>query len=312
MKKKVLVLALMTLLVIVMNIVCLKVSTERKKESRFGFALDALDNPEPLVEHPERKGEIAPEGIILAIDTTNPYKEWYNGDALNEWHVDESYNNTLAWRKLDIVLAVDEEEIDKWGSDYAIRAIERADEAFVANYHLDFRIRAVITYDSDDSIKWFLPDLFDDAFSKLSHLLGSDIDGYRIEAVFAISGQETIDSDVYGLAPHPAIMGNNTVTLIRFSSMWWADDNIPEHEAGHLLNCDDHAEQEDLFCVMAGYKDFIGILVEDGDPWDMFSNIRRSFRAYDWCSNCDTILHTMGNPVGGWHDSFMGLGVLVR
>ncbi len=290
---------IVVLLVISLTSIAFQASIDADREHR-KFPLQVLANPESLVEHPERENDTLPEGTIIAIDTTNPYKQWYNGDPLNEWHIDESYKDKPAWRKLNIVLALDEEAVEKWGIDYAVRTVERADEAFIAHYYLDFRIRAVVTWHSDDSIEWFYDELYWDAFEKLSQYLGNYVNGYEIDVVIALTGQETWDSNIYGLAPSFAIMGDNTLTLVRFA-IYWADDNIVQHEMSHMYNTNDHPEEEDVFCVMAYCTDYIAFLIEDGKIYDMFCNIRRALRAYDWCKRCDPYLHCSGGSPGGYH-----------
>jgi len=275
------------------------------------FDLIALTVPEPLVPHPERENETQPEGSIAYIDTTNPYKNWTDGDPINELFVQESYNGCIAYRSLDIVLALDEEAVDKWGIDYSVRAVERADEAFVALHSIDFRIRATVVWDSDDSIEWFDPDLYKDAFDKLGSWLGSYINGTEIDAVIAISGQETIDSYIAGLAPPNPIMGHNTLTLIRFQ-IYWADDNLIGHEVSHLYGMNDHPEDVEIDCAMAYYPDYICVLVEDGGIYDMFCNVARSFRIYDWCNHCDPYLWDGTGVGGGWREQFIGGGAFPR
>lgn len=71
--------------------------------------------------------------------TTNPDKNWTNGDPLNEWGINE-----LSWG-YDVVLALDEEAVDRWGIDYSVRVVERSDESLVAQYYKDLRIREIVT-----------------------------------------------------------------------------------------------------------------------------------------------------------------------
>jgi len=282
------------------------VSTKKQRK----FKLIALTIPEPLVEHLERENETQAEGSIIYIDTTNPYKSWTGGDTINELFIQESYNGYVAYRSLNIVLALDEEAIDKWGIDYSIWAIERADEAFVALHYIDFRIRTTVILDSDDSIEWFNPDLYRDAFDKLGSWLGSYIDGTEIDAVIAISGQETKDWWVAGLAPCNPIMRHNTLTLIRFQ-IYWADDNLIQHEVSHLYGANDHPEDVEIDCVMAYYAYYICILVEDGGIYDMFCNVARAFRIYDWYNHCDPYLWDSAVE-GEWRKQFIKGGAFPR
>jgi len=303
---KLLAICLLGILFISMNSIAISAGEPQR------FDLIALTVPEPLVEHPERENETHPEGTIVYIDTTNPYKNWTDGDPINELFVQESYNGCIAYRELDIVLALDEEAVDKWGFDYSIRAVERADEAFVALHHIDFRIRATVVWDSDDSIEWFRPDLYNDALEKLSSWLGSYINGTEIDAVIAISGQETIDSYVAGLAPWPPVMRYNTLTLIRFQ-IYWADDNLIQHEVSHFYGVrGDHPGNVEVDCIMTYYADYICVLVEDGGIYDMFCNVPRGFRIYTWCSECDYFMVDREGGPEGWRWQFIGGGVFPR
>ena len=304
--EKLLVIYLLGIFFILMNLTA--ISTKELQR----FDLVALTVPEPLVEHPERANETHPEGTIFYIDTTNPYKDWIDGDPINELFVQESYNGYAAYRSLDIVLALDEEAVDKWGIDYAIRAVERADEAFVALHQIDFRIRATVVWESDDSIEWFRPDLYNDALEKLSSWLGSYINGAEIDAVIAISGQETKDWEYAGLAPMFPVMRHNTLTLIRFQ-IYWADDNLIGHEVSHLYGVrGDHPGNVEVDCIMTYYADYICVLVEDGGIYDMFCNVPRGFRIYTWCSECDYFMVDREGGPEGWRWQFIGGGVFPR
>jgi len=253
----------------------------------------------PELANPLNVTEGIPEGTITFIDTTNPYKDWYNGDPLEEWGIEEAY------RSIDVVLALDEEAVDKWGIDYTVKAVERGDEALVHHYIIDLTINEIITYESDDSIEWMDPDtaaawgypdaptLYEEAFDLFNGEFdeGSDI-------VIAVTGQETWDYWIAGLAPATAVMGSNTLILVRFV-IYWTDDNIVQHEVAHCYNCNDHPEDLDLWCPMAGYADYVWFLYEDGNLYDYFCNIPRGVMTYDWCSDCDDRLHDTGSGGGG-------------
>jgi len=289
--KKYMTMLSITLLVFVF-ICSLPISTSTVQKEKPVYPLRVTRIPEELVEHPERANDVHPTGTIVAIDTTCPYKNWTDDDPLNEWHIQES---TIS---VDIVLALDEEAIDKWGIDYAVECVERSDETFIYHYQRDFRVRAVVDWDSDDDVEYFDPDLYNDAYDKLSQYLGSVIDGHVIKAVIAVTGQETWDYDIKGLAPAYPVMCNNTLILCRFC-IYFADDNLIAHEMGHLWNCPDHLEQIDIHCVEAYYRDYIWFVTEDGQTWDMFCLIPRSLFKYDWCEGCDKIMKSCGGSCHG-------------
>ncbi|MEM1540944.1 MAG: hypothetical protein QXJ07_06175 [Candidatus Bathyarchaeia archaeon] len=224
-------------------------------------------------------------------DTTNPYKDWLGGDPINELTVDESL---WAGKKLDAVLALDEEAITKWGIDYAVRTIERADEALIYKLGVDLKIKQVVAYESDDSIEWMNPEyrdvyapgaptLYEEAFE----LFKSYFDG-TTEIIIVITGQETIDSFIAGLAPENPRLGINTMVMARFQA-YWADDNMIQHELSHCLGCDDHPEEVDVWCIMAYRAELIYIdwIVEDGrwyGPYNCY--VPRAYLTYDYCSEC--------------------------
>jgi hypothetical protein len=248
--------------------------------------------------------EVEPDTLWYR-DTTNPYKNWYNGDPINELSIVET---PYTWKVKNVVLALDEEAVDKWGIDYTVRTIERADEALIHNYGIDLKISKIVTYESDDSIEWMNPEdcnpgaptLYEEAFS----LFKSEFDG-KTDIIIVITGQDTKDYWNLGLAPSYPILGSNTLVLARFE-VYWVDDNLIQHEVSHCFGLGDHFEDVDVWCVMA-YKTellYIDWIVEDGKwfgPYNAY--VKRALLTYDYCSHCHQLLkyldaghYTGGNP----------------
>jgi len=238
-------------------------------------------------------GQVDTESLDgLVVDTTNPYKNWYQGDPLNEWGIEEAY------RGKKVLLALDEEALSRWGIDYAVRTVERADEALIYHFQIDLRIQNVINWESDDTIQWMNPDLYYDAWNKLASKFQ---DGYDI--IIAVTGQGTTDEGCNGLAPPNAVIGQNTLILVRFS-YYFKDDNVVQHEVAHCFGCDDHPEELEIQCAMAYNYDWVGFLIEDGQVYDMFQDIRKAVLVYDWCESCSAFMNGGSSGGGGspWRD----------
>ena len=236
--------------------------------------------------------------------TTNPDKDWVNGDPLEELTVNE-----LSWG-YNVVLALDEDAVAKWGIDYSVRAVERADESLVAQYYKDLRIREIVTYTSDNSIEWMNPDyaggqpsLYDEAYNLFKNKFN---EGTSI--IIVVTGQETQDSYIAGLAPDFSIVGSNTMIMVRFQ-VYFVDDNLVQHEVSHCFGCLDHDETVDVWCVMA-YKEellYIDWVEEDGNWFGPYNSyVSRSYLFYHYCESCDVILKGSsghgfgGNPMRLW------------
>jgi len=240
------------------------------------------------------------EGLLIT-HTTNPYKDWYNGDPLNELTVTETY------KRVDVVLALDEEAVDKWGIDYTVRVVERADEALVHHYNIDLKIQEIITYESDDSIEWMNPDVaeyygYPDAptlYEEAINMLQNRFDG-ETEIIIAVTGQEVDPrDDTAGLAPGYPIIRHNTLVMVTFQ-VYFFDDNLVQHEVAHCFCCDDHPEDVNVWCAMARYKELIyGWVEEDGMYFGPYNSmVWRSILAYDWCEECDEKLRNY--DAGHW------------
>jgi hypothetical protein len=253
-------------------------------------------------------------------DTTNPYKNWTNSagdpteDPKEEWGFKE------AWRQARVVLAIDEEALNRWGIDESVRCVERGDEALVALYNIDINITNIVPYQSDDSIEWMSPDrapdgeptLYDEAFDLLKGLFDlRNGDAKGADIIIAVTGQNTIDELVQGLAPRYPVLAYNTMIMVRWP-YYWINDNLVQHEVAHCYDCPDHEMEEDIQCAMARKTDWVNILVEDGQIFVWCNHVHRSKLLYDWCETCDINLHDHSGGGGGgggpWRNVPYGLG----
>lgn len=226
------------------------------------------------------------------MNTTNPYTQ-INSSPWDEKNLDEGpiplnvlifgdeeAQNTLYW-----VLWYSPSGIFVNWEDYAVWQIERGDEAFIANFGIDIRVRGALTWDSNDSepyfanesLKW---DLLREFYSENRHYIGSVYNGYLIDAIIGITAQSTIDSTP-GATFY--ISGISTDTVLLRWEVYWADDNLVQHEISHLFYAPDH---DYGWCVMSREYRWVGYITEDGFTWIVMSDVRTCKLAYDYCNSC--------------------------
>ena len=246
--------------------------------------------PEEVIgpDLPKEPLEDVPENFTN-MDTTNPYKN-ITDNPLDEKDLVEGP------RPLNVLIFGDEEAVVKehWvGSrpgplgyripiykdwkDYAVWQIERGDEALVALFGIDIRVRGALTWDSDDS-KQDMEGLFYEFWYENEHYLRSEYDGVVIDAIIGITGQETVDGG--GIA-HQSL----NVILLQWV-VYWMDDNLVQTEVSHLFYAPDHSYGEKIWCIMGNWKKGEWGISEDGYTWVVLREIDITFLTYDYCSDC--------------------------
>lgn len=214
------------------------------------------------------------KNLELRIDTTNVYSDFVDVQgALDE--VDDVEGNYPIY-----VLVFADEDERKWWEDsgldwaeYAIAIIEQADEALVANFGIDIRILATISFDNlwktEENLKtmydiWF--DLEAETYIFLGcHYTGTYWQDY-VDAIIGITNHETEDNTA-GLAPgYKFLDQGRTYILVKWQA-WWLDDNVVQHEISHLFYVDDH--YDDTYCIMGR---------------------KYAYKTNTWCTQCSNII----------------------
>lgn len=191
----------------------------------------------------------------LHIDTVNMYSDMVTiQDALDE--VDDVEGDYPIY----VLVFADEEERAWWGGDdywaeYAISIIEQADEALVANFGIDIRILATISFDNlwktEDDLKTMY-DIWFDLESETYIFLGCHYDGIYwqdyVDAIIGITAHMTNDN-IVGLAPRDIFLDQGRTYILVKWQAWWADDNVVQHEVSHLFYVYDH--YDNTYCIMS-------------------------------------------------------------
>lgn len=159
--------------------------------------------------------------------------------------------------------------------------IERGDEALVSNFGIDIRILGFVNWDSDDS-KTTLYDLLYELYSETYGYIGQWWDGEYwsnyVDAIIGITGQSVSDAAGYSFV-------GGRVLIVKWQ-VYWADDNLVQHEISHWYGVNNH---EPNCCVMAQHTHFVGALWEDG-LWVILWWIRCVYTSYSWCTTCYNII----------------------
>lgn len=233
------------------------------------------------------------------LNTTNPYANYpSNPGPIDE--VDEPEGNYPIY----VLLFGDEEErqvirhigpegqypVD-WKT-WAELQLERGDEALVANFGIDIRILGFLEWDSDDSIQRMDDpegfDLCDELLAEKGHYLRTWYSGEwwsdYVDAIIGITDQATPEdpSPIAGVSPGLNELDQGIIFVLLKWQVYWADDNLVQHEVSHLYCAPDHIEP---CCAMAYHAHFQLFIYEDGTWW-VFAYVPCCYTSYDWCASC--------------------------
>lgn len=110
-----------------------------------------------------------------------------------------------------------------------------------------------------------------------------------MDAIVGITNQ--VDPNPAGLAPIPEVLDQGTIITLLNWQVYWADDNVVQHEVSHLYYADDHPEEEsEPCCAMANHKHFRSYILEDGYMWWTWNWIRCAYTASFWCDECQAVI----------------------
>jgi hypothetical protein len=228
------------------------------------------------------------------LNTTNPYSNLASAQgALDEVDDPEGSN------PLYVLVFGDEEERPVIRSDYvgnwftwdnwAKWQIERGDESLVANFGIDIRILGFLEWDSNDS-KDSMYDLWDELEADTGQHLRQWYDGEwwsnYVDAIIGITAQETTDN-IAGLSSGDDYLDAGRVFILLRWQVYWADDNLVQHEVSHLYYAPDQPEPQPPApcCAMAYHPHYQSWIWEDG-LWWVFNDIPCAYTAYSWCTSC--------------------------
>jgi len=221
---------------------------------------------------------------IEFLNTTNPYSKTVS--PLDE--IDDIEGD----KPLYVLVFVDEEEREyrecrgeDW-KEYAEKQIERGDNALASIFGIDIRILGVKEWDSDDS-KDSMYDLWDELAAETKSYLGQWYEGEfwqnYVDAIIGITDQLTLGDwpkMIAGLASGPLSIDKGNIFVLVNWLVYWADDNLLQHEVSHLFYADD----EYPYCgAMAYHTHFQTFIWEDG-LWTVFAEVDCAYTSYDWDS----------------------------
>jgi hypothetical protein len=224
------------------------------------------------------------------LNTTNPYTDTPGIEASSE--IDEIEGN----KPLYVLVFGDEEERETtrylhypltWEM-WAELQIERGDEALVANFGIDIRILGFEEWDSDDDLDnmydlWY--ELESDTKQYLRQWYSGESWSNYVDAIIGITSQ--VDPyPVAGLSPSPELLDQGKIVTLLNWQVYWADDNLVQHEVSHLYYADDHYA---TCCVMAYHTHYQTWIWEDG-LWWVFNDVRCAYTTYEWCTDCHEVI----------------------
>lgn len=248
---------------------------------------------------PERVREAEPifptnTSTIDYLNTENPYSNQVS--PLGEFNESEGNN------PIYVLVFGDEEERNSerqdppyhtWSS-YATNQIEfRGDDALASIFGIDVRILGYEEWDSDDS-KDSMYTLWDELAAETGSYLGQWYDGEwwqnYVDAVIGITDQETpADSpQIAGLAPGPTEIDKGNIFILLKWQVYWADDNLVQHEVSHLFYADDEYPDCGVMAYHTHYQTFIW---EDG-LWSVFADVLCAYTSYYWDSHNNFTINT--------------------
>ena len=235
------------------------------------------------------------------FNTTNPYS-----DTTGILGAFDEVDDKEGAHPLYVLVFGDEEERNvlrsfPWDEEYVFRPwtqwaqyqLERGDEALVSNFWIDIRILDFLDWDSNDSLN---------SFNKLWYELEADTKSYLgtwytgeywsnyVDAVIGITAQATVDNTA-GISPGPAYVDQGRIFILLKWQVYWADDNLVQHEVSHLFYAPDHYN---TCCAMAGHTHWQCFIWEDG-LWLVFNNVYCAYTAYTWCTNCTATINSHSN-----------------
>jgi len=209
--------------------------------------------------------------------------------------VDEEHEAYFAKYIVPIMVAADEEfqNISYWvpwstsglnWHDAAVNIIERADNEIYKNYGIDFKIVGFTMWNSDNSL------MFDeDRLEELAEELNwqPSIRGNIILVGFTAQEMYYNGVSTYGIAFN--VSRDDRKVMLMQTKLYWADDNIFQHEISHLLgvNNDDCVAVD---CVMSSLPVELKFWTEDSWIFAVFDTVDYSYISHHYCPHCEAIV----------------------
>jgi len=142
--------------------------------------------------------------------------------------------------------------------DWASLQLERGDAALAANFGIDIRILGFEEWDSDDSLDniydlWY--ELESDTEQYLRQWYSGEWWSNYVDAIIGITSQ--VDPyPVAGLSSGPELLDQGRIFTLLNWQVYWADDNLVQHEVSHLY----------------------------------FNDVPCSYTSYHWCIDCHGVI----------------------
>lgn len=225
------------------------------------------------------------------LNTTNPHTR---GDSFEE--VDEVEGD----QPLYVLVFADEEERQitreapqgsafTW-DEWITMQLERGDESLAANFGIDIRILDRRTWDSNDSLTT-TEDLWRELEEDTQHYFGW-YDGLYwsnyVDVIIGITAQTTTDNTA-GLASPRYAMDQGRIFIILKWQVYWADDNLVQHEISHLFYPDD---RENPCGIMASHHVHFQTFIWEDKLWAVFNDIQCAYTSYSWSTIPSNLIET--------------------
>jgi len=194
-------------------------------------------------------------------------------------------------------------------AEYGELQLERGDNALVANFGIDIRILGFLEWDSNDSLT-SMYDLFFELEAETTQYLRQWYNGEwwsnYVDAIIGITRQSTPadPQPIAGLSSGDALLDVGRIfTLLKWSEVYWADDNLVQHEVSHLFYADDHQPNDPTCCAMADHRNnhFVFFIWEDWGLFPVFDWVPCWAIAYAWCTVSPYYCHQDIQQHSGWY-----------
>ncbi len=166
--------------------------------------------------------------------------------------------------------------------------LERGDNALAANFGIDIRILGFLEWDTDDS-KNSMYDLWNELEADTKQYLRTWYEGEwwsnYVDAIIGITAQATPGDPTAGIAPAPSTLDQGRVFVLLKWQVYWADDNLVQHEVSHLYYADDHYCPP--HCSMASLTNHPQYFIWEDALWWVWADVPCSFTTYSWCESCN-------------------------
>jgi len=183
---------------------------------------------------------------------------------------------------IKVLFAADEEELSNsywtpygyyyWRL-YAYDILEKVNLRLVQKFGVYFNGWEYVTWHSDNS------DYVNRLYEMVNEL------GWRSNRVYNV----LIGFTGTSMSPAYGVVDSSISAILIHWKVYWADDNLLEHELGHIFRLHDHYEGDPHYhddCIMSKEPVWQDLWGEDGYIWGVFAYEPRVFFTTNYCSLC--------------------------